>query len=157
MYVMHNQSRYKNVQLVALYAFVPGCDKASLAHFSSCYLLTSVFALQNPVVTLGWFFGNLQLLVPLVSLTIDTKPYCESPLSTKPLLIMSVVLPALAYLVVLVRTESVWNPLQFYNFPQSFRLQCAGLNVAGTVFYTVFTAGFRWFVLRFDHRKLSPT
>lgn len=122
-------------------------------------MLTSVYvcALQNPVITLGWFFGNLQLLVPLVSLTIDTKPYCESPLSTKPLLIMSLVLPTLAYLVVLVRTESVWNPLQFFDFSQSFRLQCAGLGVAGTVFYAVFTAGFRWFVLRYEHRKLSPT
>ncbi len=115
-----------------------------------------MFALQNPVITLGWFFGNLQLLVPLVSLTIDTKPYCESPLSTKPLLIMSVVLPTLANVVVLVRTESVWNPLKFFNFPQSFRLQCGGLGVAGTVFYGIFTAAFRWFVLRYDHRKLSP-
>ncbi|DBA94075.1 TPA: hypothetical protein ACH3X1_001723 [Trebouxia sp. C0004] len=114
-------------------------------------------AYMNPVITLGWFFGNLQLLAPLVSLTIDTKPYCESPLNTKPLLIMSVVLPTLAYLVVLVRTESVWNPLQFFSFSQSFRLQCAGLSVAGTVFYAVFTAAFRWFMLQYDHRKLSPT
>ncbi len=115
-----------------------------------------MIAVQNPVITLGWFFGNLQLLAPLVSLTIDTKPYCESPLSTKPLLIMSVVLPALAYLVVLVRTESVWNPLRFFNFPQSFRLQCAGLSIAGTVFYGAFTAAFRRFVLQYDYRKLNP-
>ncbi|KAL0048212.1 hypothetical protein WJX82_010068 [Trebouxia sp. C0006] len=58
-------------------------------------------AYMNPVITLGWFFGNQQLLAPLVSLTIDTKPYCESPLSTKPLLVMSVVLPTLAFLVLL--------------------------------------------------------
>ena len=144
------------VQLVALDTVVSGCDKASPARFRSCYLLTSVFALQNPVITLGWFFGNLQLLVPLVSLSLDTKPYCESALSTKPLLIMSVVLPTLAYLVVLVRSESVWNPLQLFNYSQSFRLQCAGLSLCGTVFYAVFTAAFRWFVLQYDHRKLSP-
>ncbi len=154
---MHIQLGNMSMQLVALYTAVSGCHKVWIAQCSSCYLLTSVFTLQNPVITLGWFFGNLQLLVPLVSLTIDTKPFCESPLSTKPLLLMSVVLPTLAYLVVLVRTESVWNPLQFFNFSQSFRLQCAGLSVGGTVFYAVFTAAFRWFVLQYDHRKLSPT
>ena len=155
--VMHIQLGGMSVQLVAFDAVLSGCDKASHARCSSCYSLTSVFAMQNPVITLGWFFGNQQLLAPLVSLTIDTKPYCESPLSTKPLLVMSVVLPTLAFLVLLVRTESVWNPLQLYNFPQSIRLQCAGLSVTGTLFYAVFTAAFRKFVLRYKYRKLSPT
>ena len=34
--VMHNQSDYINVRLVALYALVSGCDKACLLRFGSC-------------------------------------------------------------------------------------------------------------------------
>lgn len=113
--------------------------------------------MQNPVITIGWFFGNLQLVTPLVSLTLDTKPFCESLLSTKPLCIMSLVLPTIAYLAILVRTEQFFNPLHFFNFSYTDRWQLSLLGIGGAVFYGIVTAVFRNLVLRYEQRRLSPS
>ncbi|KAL0027251.1 hypothetical protein WJX77_006828 [Trebouxia sp. C0004] len=111
---------------------------------------------MNPVVTLAWLFGYYQLLAPLISLTVDTKSFCQSPLRFKPVLIICLVFTFCLYVTVLVRTEQFVNPLNFYNFSQTFRLQFAGLTLAGVTFYASFIHAFRLVMNRYGQRRLSP-
>ena len=111
---------------------------------------------QNPVVTLAWLFGYYQLLAPLISLTIDTKPFCQSPLRFKPVLLICLVFTFCVYFTILVRTEQFVNPLNFYNFSQSFRLQFAGLTIVGVIFYATLVHAFRLVMNRYEQRRLSP-
>ncbi len=53
--------------------------------------------MQNPVVTLAWLFGNLQLVAPFIGMAIDTKLFCVSPLRTRPTLVLILVFTILAY------------------------------------------------------------
>ena len=70
---------------------------------------------------------------------------------------MSLVLPTIAYLAILVRTEQFFNPLHFFNFSSTFRWQLGLLGIGGTVFCGIVTAAFRTFVLRYEQRRLSPS
>ncbi len=122
----------------------------------SCCTHKMYVDVQNPVVTLAWLFGYYQLLAPLISLSIDTKSFCQSPLRCKPVLIICLVYTFWVYFTILVRTEQFVNPLNFYNFSQSFRLQFAGMTIGGVVFYTIFVNMFRRVMNRYEHRRLSP-
>lgn len=126
--------------------------------YFACCALTVVpfFAMQNPVVTLAWLFGNLQLLAPFISLTVDTNLFCVSPLHTKPTLVLSVATILLAYVAILTRLGS-FNPLNFFNFSQSFRLQFGGQCLGGIIVYTTYITLFRRLVLWHKRRRLSPT
>jgi len=122
----------------------------------SCCTHKMSVAVQKPVVTLAWLCGYHQLLAPLISLSIDTKPFCQSPLRFKPMLIISLVFTFCVYFTILVRTEQFVNPLNFYNFSQSFRLQFAGLTMGGVIFYATFIHAFRLVMNRYEQRRLSP-
>ena len=111
---------------------------------------------QNPVVTLAWLYGYFQLLAPLISLSIDTKSFCQSPLRCKPVLIICLFYSFCVDFTILVRTEQFVNPLDFYNFSQSFRLQFAGMTIGGAVFYTILVNTFRRVMERYRRRRLSP-
>ena len=111
---------------------------------------------QNPVITLVWLSGNLQLLAPLISLTVETHPFCKSTLHCKPVFIVSVLYLISAYCVILVRTEQIWNPFGFFNAPQSFRFEVFGEFMGGTVFYALLIRITRKVVERYDTRRLTP-
>lgn len=112
--------------------------------------------MQNPIITLVWCCGNFQLLAPFISLTVDTKLFCVSPLHTKPTLVCFLVFTTLAYVAILTRLGS-FNPLNFFNFSQWFRLQFAGTCLGGVVFYTVYITLFRRCMVWRERRRLSPS
>ena len=112
--------------------------------------------MQNPVISLVWLFGNIQLLAPLISLMIDTKPFCMSPLRTKPMLILMISYIILSVLAVLVRSEQYGNPLGLFDFSQSFRLQFAGQCLGAILFYATWVNLFRRGMVRYKRRRLSP-
>ena len=111
---------------------------------------------QNPVATLAWLFGYYQLLAPLISLSIDTKSFCQSPLRCKPVLIICLFYTFCVYFAILVRTEQFVNPLKLYNFSQTFRLQFAGMTIGGVVFYSILVNTCRRVMNRYERRRLSP-
>ena len=114
------------------------------------------FLVQNPIITLVWCCGNFQLMAPFISLTVDTKLFCVSPLHTKPTLVCFLVFTTLAYVAILTRLGS-FNPLNFFNFSQWFRLQFAGACLGGVVFYTVYVTLFRRCMVWRERRRLSPS
>ncbi len=111
--------------------------------------------MQNPVVTLAWLFGNLQLLAPFVGMAVDTKQFCVSPLRTRPTLVLILVFTVLGYAAILSRI-GCFNPLNFFNYSQSFRLQFGGQCFGGIVVYTTYITLFRRLVLWYERRRLSP-
>lgn len=119
-------------------------------------LILAVMCVQNPVVTLLWLTGNLQLLAPLISLMVDTSPYCQSPLKSKPILVISVVYTLLAYINIFVQTESVWNPLSLFNFSQLFRVEFGCITFGGVVAYLTLVRVTRRILACHEHRKLRP-
>ena len=112
--------------------------------------------MQNPIVTLAWMSGNLQLLAPLVSLTVENHPFCMSALHTKPVLFVSLLYTFFAFFANLVRTEQIWNPFGFFSAPQSFRFEYFGECVGGIVAYAVLIRVSRRVVERYDRRRLRP-
>ena len=130
--------------------------KLLILSFLNARCMTQNVGVQNPVVTLVWLSGNLQLLAPLVSLTIETHPFCTSTFHCKPVLIVSVLYLMIAIFEILVRTEQTWNPCRFFSAPQSFRFQYFGLCVGGTVFYYSLIRVTRKLMERYDNRRLTP-
>ncbi len=95
----------------------------------------TITVLQNPVASSAWLVANVQLFAPFVSLTFDTKWFCEPVLRTRVLLITTSIYTVLSYVAILIRPDQSINLLRLYNFPQSFRLQFAAVLAAGTVAY----------------------
>ena len=149
------QHRHDFTARLRLYSVYLLCLAAAASSALMLVLKMSV-VVQNPVVTLAWWFGYYQLLAPLISLSIDTKPFCQSPLRCKPMLIICLVFTFCVYFIMLVRTEQFVNPLNFYNFSQSFRLQFAGLTIGGVIFYATLVHAFRRVMNRHEQRRLSP-
>ncbi len=100
--------------------------------------------------------ANLQLVAPLVSLTIDTKSFCQPLLRTKPVLVLVLVYHVLSYIAVLVRPDQSINLLHLYNFAQSFRLQFAGVAAASTLVYVSSVYGTRQMLGKCWQRRLQP-
>ena len=98
---------------------------------------TSVLSLgmQNPVATLMYLTGNMQLLGPLISLLIETRPYCQSPLRSKPMLLVALVYILVAFGSILSPRQFVYKPLALFDFPQSFRWQLGVQTAISTLAY----------------------
>ena len=112
--------------------------------------------LQNPVTSLAWLVANVQLLAPLISLTIEINNFCEPLFRTKPLLILATIYSVVSYVAILTRSSQRVNPLNLYNFAQTFRLEFAGVALAGTVGYTVLVHGCRLLLRIHEQRRLHP-
>ena len=111
-------------------------------------------ALQNPVVSLVWLFGNLQLLAPAAGMASDTRAFCKPVLRFKLLLAVWTVITTLAYVDILVRNHLV-NPLNLYNFPQAFRLQFGLQCLGGIAFYCVLVVSFRQAVDVYTRQRIT--
>lgn len=112
--------------------------------------------LQNPVTSLAWLVANLQLLAPLISLTIELNNFCEPLLRTRPLLVLALVYTVVSYMAILTRSNQRVNPLNLYNFAESFRLELLGVALAGTVAYIVLVHGCRKLLQFHEQRRLHP-
>lgn len=112
--------------------------------------------MQNPVVTVFFLTGNMQLLAPLISLLIETRSYCQSPLKSKPMLFIALFYTILAYSTILTPWVSIWNPLHLFNFPQSFRWELSGQIVILTLVYTAVIRLTRRILDCYERRRLRP-
>ncbi len=112
--------------------------------------------LQNPVASSAWLVANLQLFAPFVSLTFDTKRFCEPVLRTRVLLITTGIYTILSYVAILVRPDQSINLLRLYNFSQSFRLQFAAVLAAGFVAYILVVNATQRLLHVFEQRRLQP-
>ena len=110
--------------------------------------------LQNPVVSLAWLFGNLQLLAPAAGMANDTRSFCQPALRYKPLLVVWTVITTLAYLDILVKNPLA-HPLNLYDFRQSFRLQYGAQCLGGIVFYCVLVVSFRQAVDVYTRQRVT--
>ena len=100
--------------------------------------------------------ANLQLLAPLISLTIELNNFCEPLLRTRPLLGLALVYSVVSYVTVLTRQSHRVNPLSLYNFAQSFRLEFVAVIIAGTVVYIMVVHGCRKLLQFHERRRLHP-
>jgi hypothetical protein len=116
----------------------------------------TVTVLQNPVASSALLVANLQLFAPFVSLTFDTKWFCEPVLRTRVLLITTGIYTILSYVAVLVRPDQSINLLRLYNFSQSFRLQFAAVLAAGTLAYMLVVNAARRLLHVYGQRRLQP-
>ena len=112
--------------------------------------------LQNPVTSLAWLVANLQLFAPFVSLTVDTKRFCEPVLRTRVLLITVGIYTILSYVAILVRPDQSINLLRLFDFSQSFRLQFAAVLAASTVAYILVVNATQRLLHAYGQRRLQP-
>lgn len=117
---------------------------------------TNVTVLQNPVTSLAWLVANLQLFAPFVSLTVDTKRFCEPVLRTRVLLITVGIYTILSYVAILVRPDQSINLLRLFDFSQSFRLQFAAVLAASTVAYILVVNATQRLLHAYGQRRLQP-
>lgn len=100
--------------------------------------------------------GNMQLLAPLISLLLETRPYCQSPFKSQPMLSVALFYTVLAYSTILTPWVRLWNPIHLFDFPQSFRWELGGQIVVLTVVYTVVIRVTRRVLACYEHRRLRP-
>ena len=91
--------------------------------------------MQNPVMSAAWLVANLQLLAPLLSLTLDTRRFCEPVLRSRVLAVIAVIYTAMSYVGLVVRPSPKFNLLHLYNFTQTFRIQFGLVAAAAFVAY----------------------
>ena len=112
--------------------------------------------MQNPVATFVFLNGNMQLLAPLISLLLETRPFCQSPLKSKPMLWLSLCYTIAAYGSIVAPLQTIWNPLGFFDFPQSFRWIHGVTIVITTLMYTVTIRVSRRILACHERRRLRP-
>ena len=137
-----------------MFQLLSAMHDAAVAHTVTSLLHQTALLVQNPVTSLAWQVANLQLLVPLVSLTIGTSHFCEPLLRTRAVLVFASSYSVWSYLSVLTRTPQHFNPLRLYNFSQSFRFQFSGVAAAGTVLYIVMVHAWRRMLQIYEQRRL---
>lgn len=108
------------------------------------------------MVTLLFSVGNMQLLGPLISLLLETSPYCQRILNYKPMLSAALVYAFVAYAMILAPIVLIWNPFRLFNFPQSFRCLLAAQTVGSTVAYAITIRLTRHILAAYDNRRLHP-
>lgn len=120
-------------------------------------MLTEIpFGMQNPVATLVYLNGNMQLLAPLISLLLETQFFCQSALKSKPMLLLSLFYLMTAYGSIVAPLQSLWNPLGFFNFPQSFRWRYGCAIAVSTLVYATLIRVTRRILACHERRRLCP-
>lgn len=76
-------------------------------------------------------------------------------LRTITLLVVCCVCAIVAYVNIVVKNYSSFNPLNTYNYPQPFRLMFGALALAGIVFYCVVVISFRQAVDVYTHQRIT--
>ena len=109
------------------------------------------------MITWAWVIADISLLGPLISLTIDTRLFCQSVWRSKLLLLLVSVYIALAYTTVASSAFTWLNIVHLSDaFPQSFRWESVGLIIAGTLVYAFVVNGSRRMLSRLDKHKVRP-
>ena len=104
-----------------------------------------------------WMTGYMQLLGPMVSLTIDTKPFCQSPLRCKPVLLIAVQYLFMGFTIVLFPPNALGlNILRLFHFPRSFRWFVLGQIAFFAVMYAIVVGMTRRILARYERRRLRP-
>ncbi len=112
--------------------------------------------LQNPVNSIQWLEADLHLLGPLVSLTIDTRLFCQPLFRTKIVLVLAVVFTLFCWAAILIRWGDNTDTFGYYNFLQSFRLEFFGSLLAEAAGYIMVVYGARWLLGVYQRRRLHP-
>ena len=110
--------------------------------------------MQNPVITVAWLMANLELLAPLVSITIDISKFCAPLIHTKVFVAFAVMYTSSSCVLALVRTDRP-SLLSLYNFPQSFRNHFAGVATAGLFIYIIVVQVIRRALNEWEQRKVA--
>ena len=111
---------------------------------------------QNPVTSTAWLAANAQLLNPLVSMTVDTRQFCEPLYRTRPVFIIVATHILLSFVAILVRPDQHVNLLSLYNFGQSFRFQFLGVVFGGLFAYAVLVGTTRLLLRQHQQRRVQP-
>ena len=116
--------------------------------------------MQNPVTTMAWLSGDVSLLAPLVSLTIDTRDFCMGLFRTKVVLLFSLAQGIIVSFTILLRPHHhvtfMAAYLRLYSFGQSFRFEMAGIIVAGIVAYAILVNASRRLLERLQRSRVHP-
>ena len=112
--------------------------------------------MQNPVASSAWLTADMQLLLPLVTLTVNTKSCCEPLWRSRPVLVIAVIYVLLALIAAMVRPLPGINLLRLYNFPQSFRWQYTGIVMGSILAYAVWMGITRILLMRRQQCKVHP-
>jgi len=105
---------------------------------------------------MAWLAANLQLLSPLVVLTLDIKPYCAHLFKSKLFWLLTILFSLLIYYDLLVRYQRGSNVFSLYNFVQSFRLESFGVLAAEVAIYHGVIHATRRLLVRQQQRSLQP-
>ena len=111
---------------------------------------------QNPVTSTAWLAANAQLLSPLVSMTVDSRQFCEPLYRTRPVFIIVATHILLSFVAILVRPDQHVNLLSLCNFAQSFRFQFLGVVFGGLFAYAVLVSSTRLLLRQHQQRRVQP-
>ena len=112
-------------------------------------------ALQNPVNSALWLTAMNQLLAIPISLLLDVWPLSESPLHSKPFMMVTSLYYTLIFLIIIVGPAHRANIFHLYLFPEAFRLQQMGVLMASGCAYAVMMHIVKHTLVVYQHRKVA--
>ena len=110
--------------------------------------------MQNPVLSAAWLAAQMQLLLPLVTLTINTRSFCEPLYRSKPVLVTTLIYATLSFVTCLVTPDKRINLLNLYDFRNSFRWQYGMMAAGGILAYVVWMCVTRVILSHRQRRKI---
>lgn len=113
--------------------------------------------MQNPVVSGCFMTVFNQLVVVSVSLIRDVRPFCSSPLRSKPFMSLMVAYWTMSIVTVIVGAFQWSNPFHLYTFPKSFRVIHLMLVLSAAFGYVVVMAFIKKVVKRRQQQQILPT
>lgn len=110
---------------------------------------------------MAWLSADVELLGPLVSLTIDTKDFCLGLFRTKVVLLFSLAQVIMVSCTMLLRPHHhatlTSTYLKLYSFTQSFQFEVTGVILAGVVAYAIAVNTSRRLLERLQRSRVHPT
>ena len=101
---------------------------------------------------------NVQLLAPLIGLTIDTKLFCQSIFRSRLLFVLVVGYTSYACIGVLTSPSKAFLLLGLsHDIPQQFCYEWFGTTVCGILTYALVINGARRILHRVDQRRTHPS
>ena len=104
--------------------------------------------------------GMIQVLAPLVSLTIECRSFCKPPLRTKPMLFAILFYLVSSFLLLLLGQghfgSSVLYPVKLFHFSRQFKYQNYLLVLGNGVAYAIVVMTTRRMLAASDRHQIQP-
>ena len=112
--------------------------------------------MQNPVMTAGFLSVLNQLLVVSMSLIKDVQPFCNSPLRSKPFMMLVLAYFTTSVALIIAGPLQSANLFHLYTLPKSFRVIQVSILLSAAFGYGLVMGVIKHIIKKRQHQHIVP-